>query len=159
VIKPETEPAENETDIEMREIFGAESGDDDDNFYDAIMDRKHREALNFSKDSITTDDLEREFTRFENEYLTKRVSIKRSVLEFWKTEGDKFPILQKLALITLAAPGTQVSVEGLFSLLKFILNDQRDNLSSRNLDNVLLVRCNFQHLDNEFFTNILNNKR
>jgi len=48
-----------------------------------------------------------------------------------------FQHLFQVALVVFAAAGTRVSVERLF--LKFILKDQRDNLTSENLANILLV--------------------
>lgn len=50
----------------------------------------------------------------------------------------------------LAVPGTQVSVERLFSQLTFILNDRRERITEENLNNVLLVRTNYRNLKDCF---------
>jgi len=46
------------------------------------------------------------------------------------------------AKVVFNAPATQVSVEKLFSGLKFILSPYRSNISSKNLENQLLVGTN-----------------
>jgi len=50
----------------------------------------------------------------------------------------KCVILAKLAEIILAPPGAQLSVEELFSQLKFLLNDQRESMDCVTVDNVLI---------------------
>lgn len=52
------------------------------------------------------------------------------------------PELSELAMTILAVPSTQVSVERLFSGLKFILSPYRTNVSSKHLEDQLLVRTN-----------------
>jgi len=52
------------------------------------------------------------------------------------------PELSQLAKVVFSAPATQVSVERLFSGLKFILSPYRSNIFSKNLENQLLVRTN-----------------
>ncbi|XP_060856315.1 uncharacterized protein LOC132934050 [Metopolophium dirhodum] len=52
------------------------------------------------------------------------------------------PELHELAKVVFSVPGTQVSVERLFSGLKFILSPYRTNISSSNLEDQLLVRTN-----------------
>lgn len=54
----------------------------------------------------------------------------------------KHPELFELANVIFAVPGTQVSVERLFSGLKFILSPYRTNITSQNLEDQLLVRTN-----------------
>lgn len=61
---------------------------------------------------------------------------------FGKKESIIKPELYKLAITVLAVPATQVSVERLFSGLKFILSPLRTNIGERILENQLLVRAN-----------------
>lgn len=55
---------------------------------------------------------------------------------------DTYPELYILAKIVFAVPSTQVSVERLFSGLKFILSPYRSNITSTNLESQLIVRTN-----------------
>ena len=48
-----------------------------------------------------------------------------SVLKYWERSRHKFPLLYKLSSIVLAAPMTQVSVERLFSSLKFVVSNYK----------------------------------
>lgn len=49
-------------------------------------------------------------------------------------------ILYPLSLTSLAVPATQVSVERLFSGLKFILSPLRTNMGPELLDEIMLLR-------------------
>ncbi|XP_043461187.1 uncharacterized protein LOC122497881 isoform X2 [Leptopilina heterotoma] len=71
-----------------------------------------------------------------------RIPKNENLLEYWETKKDLFPELYSLSNIVHAAPMTQVSVERLFSSMKFILSDLRTNLSHDILDDILLVRSN-----------------
>jgi len=66
--------------------------------------------------------------------------------------------LAKLAEIVLAAPGTQVSLDELFGQLKFLLYNQQE-MDSIIVDNVQIVRCNFQFLEDDFFKSLLQGKK
>lgn len=65
-----------------------------------------------------------------------------SVLEFWKENKQKFPMLSELADIIMAISPTQTSVERSFSAFSFIFNRYRQRMDPENLKNVLLVRLN-----------------
>lgn len=87
------------------------------------------------------------YTMIENLLKTyhlnqKRLSYKINILQFWKSMEDIHPELYVLAKIVFAVPSTQVSVERLFSGLKFILSPYRSNITSKNLETQLLVRTN-----------------
>jgi len=155
--EPLSSPSAVDLDIEMENEL-----DDDDNFWEKEMEKKHREVLQNSQwgEDCSLPNFKRELDKFENTYITKRADSKRKVLDFWNDQDiqEAFPNLYRVAKICLAAPGMQVSVEQLFSQLKFILNDLRDNLASKNIDNILFVRCNFEHLDDRFFYDVLNKK-
>jgi len=72
----------------------------------------------------------------------KRISRKTNILEFWQAKSTTYPELYKLAMVVLAVPATQVSVELLFSRLKFVLSPQRTNVDESILANQLLIRAN-----------------
>lgn len=72
----------------------------------------------------------------------KRISRKTNILEFWKENSITQPELYKLAMTVLAVPATQVSVERLFSGLKFVLSPLRMNIDEAILEDQLLVRAN-----------------
>jgi len=114
---------------------------DDDELYEERMSSKFCAESQMRKEAVSPDDLEQEFRRFEDQYIANQMSSKSSLLDFWNDKETKsnYPILAKLAEIVLAAPGTQVSVEELFSQLKFLLNDQRESMDSVTVNNVLIV--------------------
>jgi len=72
----------------------------------------------------------------------KRISRKTNILEFWQAKSTTHPKLYKLAMVVLAVPATQVSVEQLFSGLKFVLSPQKTNVDESILEDQLLVRAN-----------------
>ncbi|KYQ47162.1 hypothetical protein ALC60_13794 [Trachymyrmex zeteki] len=74
--------------------------------------------------------------------VSSHLKTKESILEFWENKKLTMPELYKLSKIILAAPATQVSVERLFSALKFILSLLRSNLSKELVNDILVVRCN-----------------
>jgi len=65
-----------------------------------------------------------------------RLNHKTNILEFWKSMETTYPEVYILAKIVFAVPSTQVSVERLFSGLKFILSPYRCNVNSKNLERV-----------------------
>lgn len=72
----------------------------------------------------------------------KRLHRKNNILQFWDEQKNDQPELYKLAMIVLSVPATQVSVERLFSGLKFILSPLRTNIKENILEDQLLVRAN-----------------
>ncbi|XP_041985081.1 zinc finger BED domain-containing protein 4-like [Aricia agestis] len=75
-----------------------------------------------------------------SEYLAApRLAVTESSIEYWSLKSHR---LAKLALIALAAPITQVTVERLFSVLKFILTPSRNRLLDETLKNIILIKSN-----------------
>ena len=68
-----------------------------------------------------------------------RLALSENVIQFWSNQNNT---LSKIANIVLAVPCTQVSVERLFSSLKYIFSDQRNRLDPNILEHILLVRAN-----------------
>ena len=71
-----------------------------------------------------------------------RLDSKQNILEFWNKEKNNSPELYSLAQIALAVPPTQVSVERLFSSLKYVLSPLRYNLSDDIVNDILILRTN-----------------
>jgi len=72
----------------------------------------------------------------------KRLSYKTNILQFRDSKKTIYPELFKISNIILSVPATQVSVERLFSGLKYILSPYRINISAKNLEDQLLIRTN-----------------
>lgn len=93
-----------------------------------------------SEDQITSSNL-----RLETDILLyerqPRMPLDSNLMEFWKGQTNS---LICIAEIILAIPCTQVSIERLFSALKYVLSDQRNMFtdSPLNLEHILLVRAN-----------------
>lgn len=83
-----------------------------------------------------------EFETICRTFLPPRLKLPENIIKFWKDNKNTYPSLYPLAEVTFAVPRTQVSVERLFSQLRFILNCLRGNLLSDNTNNVLLVLAN-----------------
>lgn len=63
-----------------------------------------------------------------------------SLLEFWATRGDDYPILKKLANRYLAIPATSASSERVFSGVKLFEHRLRGNLGSEKINNMALAK-------------------
>lgn len=87
-----------------------------------------------------TQSLDEELVSYLGELPLKHEAI---VGEYWKTKAKTYPILFKIAMVLLAIPVTQVTVERLFSSLKFILSCRRTSISEKLLRATMLVRENF----------------
>lgn len=72
----------------------------------------------------------------ETELLIEDTNI--NILDYWSQRG-KDDMLGKLARVVLVAPGTQVSVERLFSILKWILSEKRNQIDENVLEDTLLI--------------------
>ncbi|XP_011698547.1 PREDICTED: zinc finger BED domain-containing protein RICESLEEPER 2-like [Wasmannia auropunctata] len=110
-----------------------------------LKERQHNVTNSYSSSSTESDlyllyRVESELERYNTEQ--KRLNRKINVLQFWEEKKQNQPELYKLAMTVLAVPATQVSVERLFSGLKFILSPLRTNINENILENQLLVRAN-----------------
>lgn len=76
-----------------------------------------------------------------------RVPINESIINHWNNAAVFNSDLAQVANTVLAAPSTQVSVERLFSSLKFILNPLRSNLTQRLIRDIMLLRQNKDLID------------
>lgn len=115
-----------------------------DNYYGDLQSLEL--MLNETQRVRASDAMILDFDYFLAEHATfPRVAITENVLEYW---SHKLPHkLAEVALIILAAPATQVSVERLFSVLKFILTPLRNRLLDQTIKNIVLIKCNEDLLD------------
>lgn len=85
---------------------------------------------------ITTN-IKQSFNAFLDEPLLKS---SEDVLHYWEKSKNKFPLLYKLSKVVLAAPMTQVSVERLFSSLKFMVSNYRTSMKDNIIEDLLFLR-------------------
>ena len=74
--------------------------------------------------------------------VTPRIPTDSDVFSYWKEKKESWKELYELACIFNGIPCTQVSVERLFSGLKFILNPYRLRLKNDMVSDILLLRNN-----------------
>lgn len=65
-----------------------------------------------------------------------------NILEYWRKRKFSSPRLYRLAMVVLFAPSTQVTVERLFSQVKFILTDSRMRLSDVSIKDIMVLKMN-----------------
>jgi len=99
--------------------------DDSDELKTFLQEKDNESSLSFnspSQGSIAT-----RMEEVLNSYYVdqKRLSHKLHILKFWKQMETSYPELAELAKTFYSVPSTQVSVERLFSGLKFILSPYR----------------------------------
>lgn len=85
------------------------------------------------------DEIKQSMNMYLEEPLLKSTE---SVLAYWEKSREKFPYLYKLTTVVLAAPMTQVSVERLFSSLKFVVSQYRLSMKDDIIEDLLFIRCN-----------------
>jgi len=86
-------------------------------------------------------DLESELQEY---CLVRLTSSKENVLKYRKDHRDTYPVLYKLATLFFQIAMTEVDVERLFSQVHFILDSLHLCLSDETLDEIMLIRCNFE---------------
>lgn len=89
-------------------------------------------------------DIQKEFDHFKR---LARVDKEFPILDFWKQNKTKFPILYQLSQVVFCISNGQTSVERGFSSLDFIYDRRRCNLKSDTLSDILLIRLNQKVLD------------
>ncbi|XP_050064804.1 uncharacterized protein LOC126553723 [Aphis gossypii] len=85
-------------------------------------------------------DIQREIVNFMQ---LPREDKSKNIMDIWTTLKKMYPLMYECALVALALPTTQVTVERLFSSLKFILNDQRNRMNPSLLEDIMVVRSNY----------------
>lgn len=74
--------------------------------------------------------------------LETHQNYKYDTWKHWTARKDTHPELSAVALVVMAVPSTQVSVEISFSALGLVLSPARTKLSAENLSNILLIKLN-----------------
>lgn len=81
--------------------------------------------------------------RILNEFDGTEEPPSTSVLEFWEKNKNVYNDLYKLASVIFSIPPTQSSVERAFSALALVLTSRRTKLNSKTLEEILLIRLNY----------------
>lgn len=128
------EEQHNSTDLtnSINEML-VESDDEIGSFLCEKETASFREATPFSIRDIFT--ILSEYDKQQN-----RICHKLNIIQFWESQKQKSSQLYELAKILHSVPATQVSVERLFSGLKFILSPLRTNIKGQLLEQQMLVR-------------------
>lgn len=108
-----------------------------------IEDKKRRlSSIQIQTDAMNIDEDLYEYSKIVD---GPRLPSTTSILKYWKDFKDS-PALKEVAQTIMAVPATQVSVERLFSNLAFIYNPLRSNLNETVLENIVLLRSNFNFI-------------
>lgn len=70
-----------------------------------------------------------------------------NVFEYWTQRKSTHPELYAVAMVLLAVPSTQVSVERAFSALSLVLSDHRTTLGEEVLADILIIKLNREVYD------------
>ena len=68
------------------------------------------------------------------------------ILSWWTQHRELYPVLFKMVASTMCVPASTAASEGKFSLVKFIIDGRRSNVSNDKIDDILLLKSSF---DNE----------
>ena len=74
--------------------------------------------------------------------VSENKPVTTDVLKYWNDQKFRLPYMFELAMVVLAVPASQASVERLFSSMNFIYSSRRANLSQDNLEDILIIRAN-----------------
>jgi len=142
----------NNDDIISNKDSEDDSTTDSDGLEDFLKEKDDVDSYNVSKISQTSVSHTIETILKSYHIKQNRLNYKVNILKFWKSMENIYPEIYVLAKIILSVPSTQVSVERLFSGLKFIFSPYRCNINSQNLEDQLLVRTNrlFDKADNKY---------
>lgn len=119
---------------EKEEIIASPSASSDLADYLKILEAKQKQ------ENPTDIDQHKAYYEIENFHQT-RLEPHTNIMEYWTMRRDEYPSLYNLAKIVNATPASQISVDKVFSALKYIIND--NGLTDEEfLQNILLVRLN-----------------
>lgn len=84
-----------------------------------------------------------EFEILCRSFTTPPLKLSANILNYWYTRRNSYPELYWVAEFVFGVPGIQVSVERLFTMLKFILDPLRSRLTSdNNINAILMLKVN-----------------
>ncbi|KAK3928633.1 Putative AC transposase [Frankliniella fusca] len=136
-----------DSDLEVEEQinFSADDSDDDtdDSGFNKLLEQRNRDRQ-ILKEGQGNQSGRAKIRALLDEYdrVTDPLPPSADIMKYWQGRKAVSPELYDLAMIVLVIPATQVTVERLFSSLRFILRPQRFNLSGDNVDNVILLHAN-----------------
>lgn len=76
-----------------------------------------------------------------------RIDRTENILKYWQQNQHLRPELYRLSGILFSVPISQASVERCFSTLSFVVNKYRTSLKEETLENILLVKLNYDVLN------------
>lgn len=117
--------------------------DPDEIRFESLQREKHRNAV-LEKEARVIG--RSEFETIVRTFNPPRLKSTENVLKFWQDSKDLYPDLYPVAQIVLAVPGTEVSVERLFSQLRIILSPQRSRLNADIVNDILFLKSNYKHV-------------
>lgn len=110
--------------------------------------------LGEQRDTATTALLE-SFVKYE----TEKSDIRNSKTQFWRENGFKYPLIEKLAQVIHTVGANQCCVEQSFSAFSYIRSKYRMSMDPNNMSNLLMIRLNkdvFYKIRQNYIQNILN---
>lgn len=114
----------------------------------------HEEGVTSADDSCSNDALLADIAKLESRAkinvcesnaspgTSKSTPKPFDILSYWKQRRYTNPRVYRLAREVLAIPSTQVTVERLFSQLKFVMQDNRMRLSDQSVKDLMLLKMN-----------------
>lgn len=117
---------------EIREIA------QEDRFEAMLNDECQR--VQVAETTVTETNLKLKLMQLANAKM--RLPANTNILEHWDTKKFEAEELYSLAMIALAVPATQVTVERCFSAIKLLLQHHRLRMSSERLDDIMTIRYN-----------------
>jgi bifunctional polynucleotide phosphatase/kinase len=110
-----------------------------ENLMEKALREKEDELAATKSTSLIEKQIEHSLDSFEH---VERIDKDADILAWWESAKLSRPLLYQLAVVVLAMPATQVSVERSFSSLKFVLSPYRSSIRASVLEDILLVRAN-----------------
>lgn len=116
----------------------------DEDLFALVQSNDERLTTSSSAKNSTTKKIESQLESFFKKETFTEVQNARGIFGYWSSAARyEYDALYEVAELLLSVPATQVSVERAFSSLRFILNDYRTSLGKDSLENILLIKLNF----------------
>ncbi|EYB83162.1 hypothetical protein Y032_0341g3002 [Ancylostoma ceylanicum] len=89
-------------------------------------------------------DYPRFFFQELEDYLSQDPAFTMDPYEYWRNDVNsaKYPLIKKLALKYLSAPGISIDCQSVFSQLEYITTELRNNWEREDLEKVLFLHHN-----------------
>ena len=125
----------------MQQLLGEtiQRGEQEDDVMDWLEDILEPETQ--QDNPVSVDKVEFEMLQYINEPCCKM-----DVLDFWRKNEARFPLLALLAKKYLCIPASSVPSERIFSLAGYLVNKRRACLSAQNVDMLLFLNQNIKQL-------------